>query len=73
MAEGLLDAHLTPCLQQVPCKTLNRGLSLRACCPAQVVALGEGADDARMWDLLESAEMLARGLPDALVPALTKL
>ena len=39
----------------------------------QVVAMGEGADDARMWGLVESAEMLAHGLPDALVPALAVL
>ena len=35
----------------------------------QVVAMGEGADDTRLWRLLESAEMLARGLPDTLVRA----
>ena len=40
---------------------------------AQIVAMGEGADDARVWGLLESAVMLACGLPDALVPALVKL
>ncbi len=35
----------------------------------QVVAMGEGADDTRVWRLLETAEMLARGLPDTLVRA----
>jgi len=33
----------------------------------QVIAMGEGADDARAWRVLETAEMLARGLPSALV------
>jgi hypothetical protein len=31
--------------------------------------MGEGAEDARAWRVLETAEMLARGLPSALVRA----